>query len=64
MAIVRSELRDDPGVHRHLRRHVGVELDELMETWDSHLNVGESNAELEPEGAMSLEDAVTAILEA
>jgi predicted ATPase/DNA-binding SARP family transcriptional activator len=63
MAIVRSELRDDPGVHRQLRRHLGVELDELMETLDSHLNVGESDVELEPEGAMSLEDAVIAILE-
>jgi hypothetical protein len=48
---------------RSLRRHAGVELDELLEISIKHLNVGESTAMLAPERATSLEDAVAAILE-
>jgi hypothetical protein len=64
MALVRSELRDDPGVHGQLRRHVGADLDELMETLDSDLDVGESSTVFEPKSATSLEDAVVGILQA
>ncbi len=62
--VVRSEWLADPRTYERLRRHVGVELDELMEALGSRLKVGESNAVLEPDSAMSLEDAVAAILEA
>jgi predicted ATPase/DNA-binding SARP family transcriptional activator len=64
LGIVRSRWLDDPRGHGQLRRHVGVELDELMEALGSHLIVGGSNSPLEAESAISLEDAVAAILEA